>query len=87
MPGKEKPGARAAAAGVGNLHLDDDTAEHAGASSEGLDRIGSALAAGLRVLPAAGEAGHRSLGEIAAGPAAILRARLGPSERLTGRVA
>ncbi len=48
-----------------------------------IDRAGSVVALSLRLLPAAGEPGHRSAGEIAAGLAIILRARLGPCERLT----
>ncbi len=48
-----------------------------------LDRIGSAVTLSLRLLPMAGEPGHMPAGEIAAGLAIILRARLGPYERLT----
>ena len=48
-----------------------------------LDRASAAVANALRVLPAAGEPGYPSPGEIAAGLALILRARCGPMERLT----
>lgn len=48
-----------------------------------LERIGSAVANALRVLPAAGEPGYPSPGVLAAGLALILRALLGPVERLT----
>ena len=48
-----------------------------------LDRTGTAIANALRVLPVAGDPGYPSPGEIAAGLACILRARLGPMERLT----
>ena len=47
-----------------------------------LDRASAAVANALRVLPAAGEPGYPSPGEIAAGVALILRARCGPMERL-----
>ena len=49
-----------------------------------LDRAGSAVAVALslRLLPAAGEPGHMSPGELAAGLATIFRARLDPCERL-----
>ena len=49
-----------------------------------LDRTAAAVANAMRFLPAAGEPGYPSPGEIAAGLACILRARLGPMERLCG---
>ena len=48
-----------------------------------LDRTGTAIAAALRVLPAAGKPGCMTAGEIASGLARILRARCGPMEILT----
>ncbi len=48
-----------------------------------LDRASAAVANALRVLPAAGEPGYPSPGEIAAGLATIFRDRYGPMERLT----
>ena len=48
-----------------------------------LDRMGSTTAAALRLLPVAGEPGYPSPGKIADGLAIILRAHLGPYERLT----
>ncbi len=48
-----------------------------------LDRASTAVANAFRVLPVAGEQGHMSPGEIAAGLALIFRARYGPMERLT----
>lgn len=48
-----------------------------------LDRASAAVANALRILPIAGEPGYPSPGQIAAGLATILRARLGPNERLT----
>ena len=47
-----------------------------------LDRAGSAVALSLRQLPMSGELGHKSAGALAVGLATILRARLGPVERL-----
>ena len=48
-----------------------------------LERVGSAVANALLILPAADSPGHMSPGEFAAGLALILRARCGPMERLT----
>lgn len=47
-----------------------------------LERAGRALARGISLLRAAGEPGHAEPGELAADLAAILRARLGPVERV-----
>ncbi len=47
-----------------------------------LDRASASVANALRILPAAGEPGYPSPGEIAAGLAHILRAHCGPMERL-----
>lgn len=47
------------------------------------DRVGEAVARMLRLLPAAGEPGHASEYGLATGLSCILRARLGPMERLT----
>lgn len=45
-------------------------------------RTGDAIAAGLRCLRTAGDDGYQPTGEMAGGLASILRARLGPCERL-----
>lgn len=47
-----------------------------------LQAVSRAIVAGLRILPAAGNPGYPSLGAIAAGLAAVFRARLGGCERL-----
>lgn len=47
------------------------------------DRAGNSVANALRALSSVGDPGHASPGEIAAGLAAVLRARLGPLERMT----
>ena len=44
--------------------------------------LGDAIGSALSLLPVAGEPGYPSPGELAAGLAMVLRARLGPCERL-----
>ena len=65
-------------AGMGVMNAITNIAAH-----DRLDRASAAVANALRVLPAAGEPGYPSPGEIAAGLALIFRVRYGPMERLT----
>ena len=48
-----------------------------------LDSASAAIADALRTLPVAGEPGHSSPADLAAGLASIFRKRFGPCERLT----
>ena len=65
-------------AGMGVMNAITNIAAHGR-----LDRASAAVANALRVLPAAGEPGYPSPGEIAAGLALIFRVRYGPMEKLT----
>ena len=47
-----------------------------------INQVGNATVSALLLLPAAGEPGYPSPGELAAGLAMVVRARLGPCERL-----
>ena len=47
-----------------------------------INQVGNATVSALLLLPAAGEPGYPSPGELAAGLAMVVRARLGPRERL-----
>ncbi len=48
-----------------------------------LDRVGSAIADALRIIPVAGDPGYTPPGDLVADLASIFRKRLGPCERLT----